>query len=282
MTQQQRYKEGLSWRRLVFDLVLSKNVPRLPTRQSSGQQNIRYCSQLFPQLGSKESTLVFIEECEAHIAQQQTKRLLDSYTQSEREAIFEELSQEFVMQQQPIPLSREHLLAPNATFMYKAEALMILSIRLSFAGWRHTMPVLKRAAEKFKNDEILLFNSSNLSRMMSGVITLLEKIDQMIITQSREAQLANQAQIENGDYTPPLTQSLIPQNDWSMSMLKLVTGPEYGSRRQIYLENSRQDRHEESIESKSSPGPMPRKSSLQEWHEQIGKVTEGCLIEKPF
>lgn len=36
--------------------------------------------------------------------------------------------------------------------------------------------------------------------MMSGFITLLEKIDQMIITQSREAQLANQAQIENGDY----------------------------------------------------------------------------------
>lgn len=242
MNQQQRFEEGAGWKRLALDLFLSKSLPEATERASVIMDKISLtASSYIPALAQKHSPQAFIDEYEAHVAQIQAKRLLETYTDEEKTYIYKELSQEFKPQESPRYNSQEHILPPDATYLDKAEALVILSIRLSFAGLRHSLPIMQQAANKFKNDEIVLFNSSNFNRLLSSIINLLERIEKKVgssTSDSNEPRLTEVAAKEE-----PVcghTRNNSDTSEWSKSMLKLVAGPDYRISRQMYFEYSPQ------------------------------------------
>lgn len=236
MNQQQQFEEGTSWRRLAFDFFLSKNLPEATERANLLMEKISVTAASYvPALAQKHSPQAFVDEYEAHMAQVHAKRLLETYTAEEKEYVYRELSQEFKQQDIPRCISQDHILGPEPTYLDKVEALLLLSVRLSFASLRHSLPLIQQTANKFKNDEILLFNSSNFNRFLVAIINLLEKIERKVGTNrkaSDEGRLTEVANNSDAIFEHSCNDTGI--NEWSKSMLKLVAGPDYTSSRLMY------------------------------------------------
>lgn len=218
MTQQQQFEGKNRWSTLVLDLVLSKDISGASESANLLVNKLSTAAvSFFPLIAQNHTPQAFVEEYEAHIAHEQIKRLLEPYLLEEREYIYKELNQEFGTQSHPQLLSREHLLGPNATYLDKIEALFILSIRLSFAGLKHSIPLMQLAANKFKNDQIIVFNSSNFNRLLSFIISILEKLEHKVQSSDQDS-----SQIANEDINN--AQKSLEMDLWSNSMSKLVAG----------------------------------------------------------
>lgn len=228
MTQEQRSEEEIKWPRLAWELVLSKNI-----REATERANLlahkfsTVASSYIPIIAPKDSPQVFVEEYEAHIVQENMKRLLDHYTPEEKHAIYKELTPEFGAHATSETLSKEHLMNPDASYIDKAEALLILSIRLSFAGLRQSIPLLQRAASKFQNDEILIFNASNFHSFLSFIIVLLDKLERKVHNAGVENSNVISFDHMNNDHEQSSRGSGNLEL-WSNSMNKLVATPDYG------------------------------------------------------
>lgn len=245
MIQQQHFEEKDRWPTLVLDLMLSKDISGA-TQSANLLVNKLSATAIsyFPLLAQKHTPQAFVEEYETHIVHERIKRHLEQYLEEERESIYKELNQEFGEQVPPQLLSREHLLGSNATYLDKIEALFILSIRLSFAGLKHSIPIMQLAANKFKNDQIIVFNSSNFNRLLSFIINILEKLENKVQTSTQGEPQADNEELRNQ------LQKNLDLELWSNSMNKLAAGPEFD---RINIERSTTNRATRSAGSDKSP-----------------------------
>lgn len=244
MTQQQQFEEGSGWRRLAFDLLVSKNIPEATLRANQIVNKVSAtAAAYFPQMKAKSSPQAFIEEYEAHMAHEHTRRLIEQFLELEREAIYKELELEFGSQKPLQLLSTERLMGPDATYVDKMEALFILSLRLSFAGLRHSIPIMKQAATKFRNDEIILFNSSNFDLLLSLIISILEKVERKVQVSVPDSPKLEKVDGYSNKYTSKNSaDSTEDSKEWARSMLKLVAGPDHSVRSPLYIERQHSSR----------------------------------------
>lgn len=82
--------------------------------------------------------------------------------------------------------ARNLSLTNEATMIDKFELLCLLSIRLSFICLKSVYPICKLLYEKFKEDEILLVNSKNFSKVLSLLIRIMEGFEKKMAASSNK------------------------------------------------------------------------------------------------
>ncbi|OVF04502.1 hypothetical protein A9F13_27g00462 [Clavispora lusitaniae] len=199
LEQQNKFEEEAHWKSLVMDLTkcaLSSD----PTSTMPGAL-LRAVKHAWPfKMGATEDSF----DSATRERQIRLEQMLDSMDYRTKVELLRNLYVDLGISEQKDVSQLSHLHRPEDpdTLLAKIELLSILSVRLAFIAIRYFIPATKSLYAKFKTDELLLFNSKNLDRLMTRMIKTLEMVEGKLSDSDAKSALSERSKgIQPGDNT---------------------------------------------------------------------------------
>lgn len=185
LLQQNKFEDDAPWQQLVFDLMTSKDnedvAPKLNVLVGKASS---YLYSYVP--FHKEPKITEVTQAARTIPDEfPVDNFLDSLDYNTKVRLMKQLRVDLGLTENDdlsklsIELER-HLKSAPSLMIDKLELLMVVSVRLAFLGMKFLIPISTLLYLKFKNNEVLLFNSKNFNRLLSFVIGFMERLEESL------------------------------------------------------------------------------------------------------
>lgn len=187
---QQNYEGDASWPQMVFDLVTAKDTEDVTLKVGVlvGKASTYLYSKV-PLAGENKAELVspIVPVADP------IDCILNTLDYNTKVALLKELKADLGLVQTDSLSQLSNQLAENlgssssSLVIDKMEMLVIVSVRLAFVGVKFLIPLVTLLYLKFKNNEVMLLNNKNFSRLLSFVIRFMESLEDRLNSEKLHA-----------------------------------------------------------------------------------------------
>lgn len=230
LEQQSKFEEEVGWRRLVFELALSRNTEEVTLRVNLLMSKASRTAYSYVPFSKKKKTQPEVNIAEAE-ARAQSLELLDQLDYDEKVLLLQQLLVDLGVKgdEELAKLSSELGYKSNDSMIDKIELIILLSVRLGFIGLKFFIPITQLIYTKFKNNEMVVFNNNNLSRLLGVAIHMMESLEEKL-------QVLEPPQEVKREEAPPMTKEELlkvldqrqqqeqESKNWLASISRISTG----------------------------------------------------------
>ncbi|OBA18027.1 hypothetical protein METBIDRAFT_13935 [Metschnikowia bicuspidata var. bicuspidata NRRL YB-4993] len=184
--QQQRQAEEAGWRRLVLEIMMARAgddaTQKLVLLVARAQDSI-YAS--VPFIHSERRLQTSAGEYGSSALKVDSAELLDQLDYAQKVALLRHLMVDLGMRADADDIAeftRGSLLDDDTSIADKLELLVLLLVRLWFIGLRCLVPVLQHIYTRFKENDMLLVNNRNFSRLLTVLARAMVTVEERLNT----------------------------------------------------------------------------------------------------
>lgn len=195
--QQQKYADETSWRRLVLELAMARNsdeaTQKLNLMLARAQDSV---FSYVPFVRGEKHTRNILDDYENSALKMETAELLDQLDYESKITLLRQLMVDLGMRAEAddiVNFTRGSAVLEETLMTDKVELLTLVAVRLWFLGLRYLLPLTRLLYTKFKENDILLLNNRNFSKLLTVLVRLMESLEEKLNPQASPARPASLA-----------------------------------------------------------------------------------------
>lgn len=185
---QQKHLQDPSWRRLVVELAMARSseeaAQKIVLLASKAQE---YVYSYVPFIRSEKHTRKVLLEYENSALKLETAELLDQLDYDAKVMLLRQLMVDLGMRadaEEIVNFTRGSSVLEDTSMAEKLELLALVGVRLSFIGLRFFLPITRLLYTKFKENDLVLVNNKNFSKLLTVLVRALESLEERFNNQT--------------------------------------------------------------------------------------------------
>ncbi|GEQ67341.1 hypothetical protein JCM33374_g1005 [Metschnikowia sp. JCM 33374] len=181
-TPNKKFSGDASWRRIVLELAMARTSEEATSKLNLLMNRASDTVYAYvPFVGSERHTRKVLADYENSALKLETAELLDQLDYESKITLLRQLMVDLGMRADAddiVNFTRGSCVSEDLSMTEKMELLALLSVRLSFIGLKYFVPITKLVYTKFTDNEIVLVNNKNFSRLLTLLLRVMESLEE--------------------------------------------------------------------------------------------------------